>query len=484
MKSKLIVFTALWATACATRDLPESGPENQASAPQEIPAVEEGVPMTNSREMRRQVFEKRELDNGLEVFAIPKPTIPMVTVMIAVRNGAFVETPDLDGLAHFYEHMFFKANQRYSSQGDFMAALDELGAELGPNMNAYTSTESVRYFFTIQSRQLDEGLDFMAQALIRPEFKQEELEKERQVILSELDMYDSDPSQSFFQDVVMKNLFSNFYSHKNIGGDREVIKTVTQEKMREIQSRFYVPNNSSIFVVGQFDPEVLWKSVEKHFGSKVWPEGKDPFVEKPVPEHPPLTESQIHQKKDKVQTVSVIQAYHGPSYGKDDRATIVFDLLSLLLSRETSIFQEQLVDSGLATSAYFYSWTQRHTSPLLFNMEALPEKAGEAAKKFQELIQKIASGGVFSQKDLEIAKTGIEARTAFDMEVGQRMALGLGDIWSSTGSLDYYVDYIEVLRSIELEEINSVVQTYLKDKPAIVAALLPESMNELDLRKP
>jgi zinc protease len=114
-----------------------------------------------------------KLTNGLEVYLIEKKAIPMATVLIAVRNGSFIETEQNNGLAHLYEHMFFKANDKMPSQPQFMHALDEMGIELGPNMNAYTSTESVRYFFTIHTQYLERGLGFMADALITPKFLQE-----------------------------------------------------------------------------------------------------------------------------------------------------------------------------------------------------------------------------------------------------------------------------------------------------------------------
>ncbi|TVQ78486.1 MAG: insulinase family protein [Bradymonadales bacterium] len=481
MKLLKLSLLGILVSACAAK---ETGSGDISRMPRQTPAqevVERITPMDIDSRKARQIFEKRAFENGLEVFAVQKASIPMVTISITVRNGAFVETEDLDGLAHFYEHMFFKANERYPSQRDFMQALNRLGVELGPNMNAYTSTESVRYFFTLQSHLLDQGLEFMSHALIRPSFQQEELEREREVILSELDMYDSDPSHSFFQNEVLKNLFSEHYTRKNIGGSREVIRETTQEKMREIQNQYYVPNNSSIFVVGHFEPNELWASVERHFGPRAWSQAPDPFTERPIPAHPPLEDSIRAIKRDRVQTVTVTKAFHGPSFVENDRETVVFDLLGRLLNRDSSRFQKELVDSGLATTAGFSSWTQRHTSLLMFSLEAMPEKAQAAASKFQSLIAQMSQGGFFNQNELAVAKTGMEASAAYDTEVGQRLALGLGNIWSSTGSLDYYVNYIEMLRSIELKDIDQALKKYIGDQHFVVAALLPEEAKEIEL---
>ena len=107
-----------------------------------------------------------ELANGLDVIVVENPIVPLVTVEIDVRNGAYTESPEYDGLSHLYEHMFFKANESIPNQERFL----ERGRELGMTWNGTTSEERVNYFFTLPSRNFAGGMKFMQDALLRPEF--------------------------------------------------------------------------------------------------------------------------------------------------------------------------------------------------------------------------------------------------------------------------------------------------------------------------
>src|SRR5690606_33159077 len=102
------------------------------------------------------LIQTRTLANGLEVIVIPDPSLPIITVEIAVKNGAFTETPELNGLSHLYEHMFFKANAVIPNQKAYMARLRELGIVF----NGTTSTERVNYFFTLPAANLQAGMEF------------------------------------------------------------------------------------------------------------------------------------------------------------------------------------------------------------------------------------------------------------------------------------------------------------------------------------
>ena len=417
-------------------------------------------------------YNLKTLSNGLQVYTVEKPDIPMVTILIAVKNGAFVETPDIDGLAHLYEHMFFKANEQIPSQAEFIKILDEMGVELGPNMNAYTSTESVRYFYTLQSRYLDRGIEFLADAVKGPKFLQDELKNERKVVIGEFDRYEASPTQVFYQKDVMEKMFSTYFTRKNTIGSRDVILAATPEQMHSIQHRFYIPNNAALFVVGAYDEATLWPSIERNFGT--WEEGQDPFVENPIPEHPAIQEIQTFTKNAEVQNANVVQAYQGPRQGIDNKESISFDLLSIMLGREDSAFQKELVHSGLVSSAGFFSWSQRYTSPLFFNLEASSDKAQVAYEKMKNLIERLANGQDISEKDFETAKISTEVRSAYDRESGQHYALGLADVWSSTGALDYYTNYVTLMKSITFDEFKASLGKYLKDKPYVGGALLPE----------
>ncbi len=111
------------------------------------------------------------LKNGLDVIVIENATVPLVTIEIDVRSGAFTEPPEYDGLSHFFEHMFFKANASIPNQERFL----ERTRELGLTFNATTSEERVNYSFTVLKDSLKPGLEFMKAAITTPLLLQEEL---------------------------------------------------------------------------------------------------------------------------------------------------------------------------------------------------------------------------------------------------------------------------------------------------------------------
>lgn len=133
------------------------------------------------------------LANGLEVIVVPNPGVPLVTIEAAVKNGSFTQAPQYAGLSHLYEHMFFKANADYPQPDEFVNRASELGAVF----NAQTREEVVNYYLTLPKDSVDGGMQFMASALKTPLFRQDELERERAVVIGEYDRNESSPFFSF-----------------------------------------------------------------------------------------------------------------------------------------------------------------------------------------------------------------------------------------------------------------------------------------------
>src|SRR3954471_20527105 len=190
------------------------------------------------------------LSNGLHVIVVENDAVPLVTVELDVKNGGYTQTPEFEGLAHLYEHMFFKANKSIPSQEKYLQRLRQLGA----SWNGTTSDERVNYFITLGVDSMRPGMQFMEDAMRYPLFLQDELVRERPVVTGEFDRNEASP---FFQLVRATDtlLWSNqYYSRKNVIGNRDVILSTTPEKMREIQRRYYVPNNTALILAGDVTP--------------------------------------------------------------------------------------------------------------------------------------------------------------------------------------------------------------------------------------
>jgi zinc protease len=133
-----------------------------------------------------KIIKRRVLKNGLEVIVVENHGVPLATVEIDVKNGSFTQTAEYAGLAHMYEHMFFKANERLPEPDQFI----DRAAELGAVFNGRT------YYMTLPADSLAGGMEAIAHALRGPLFLKEEIERERQVVIGEYDRNESNP---FFQ---------------------------------------------------------------------------------------------------------------------------------------------------------------------------------------------------------------------------------------------------------------------------------------------
>ena len=294
------------------------------------------------------------LANGLEVVVIEDHSLPVVAIEIAVHAGAFVEPEDLNGLSHLYEHMFFKGNEAIPDQEAYMARQRELGML----WNGTTSSERVNYFFTLGSDRLCEGMVFMSNAIRTPLFRDDELVRERVVVLGEFDRNEASPYY-WMREAVDQALWMTYPSRKNALGDRETVSTATVEQMEWFRQTYYIPNNSALFLAGDVTPEAGFALAEEVFG--LWESGPDPFESNPTVEHPAMEQSSAAIVEQDVQAATIMIGWHGPSVTDDPAATFAADVFSFIAlelfnlpsSRRSAIISPLSRPVSLAISSAF-----------------------------------------------------------------------------------------------------------------------------------
>src|SRR4051812_32747996 len=218
-----------------------------------------------------KIIQRKVLQNGLEVIVVENHGVPLATVEIDVKNGSFTQTPEYEGLAHMYEHMFFRANSKYPEPNQFWDRASDLGAVF----NGTTREEVVNYYMTVPADKLSDAVALLSTALRAPLFRRDELERERQVVIGEYDRNESSPFFELSRETDAK-LYPGNFSRKDVIGDRQIVLTTTPEKMRTIQNRYYVPNNSAVIVAGDVKPAEVFALVERELGN--WGRGSDPFT--------------------------------------------------------------------------------------------------------------------------------------------------------------------------------------------------------------
>jgi len=412
-------------------------------------------------------FVNRQLANGLEMIVVEDHSIPLVTCELAVRNGSFTEPPELNGLSHLFEHMFFKANRASVTGETYLNTIDQLGIIY----NGQTQEELVNYYFTTTSPNLPIAMRFMRDAVRYPLFDEGQFAQEREVVIGELDRHESNPF-GFLQLEMNDRLFYKYPSRKNPGGNKQTVRGATTEMMRLIQGRYYVPNNSAIVVTGDVNPEAVFQLVQSIFGE--WPRReKDPFVEFPLVEHPPLPKSEGAIIKQPVQNIIIELGWQGPSIGKDDASTYAADVFSFILRQPNSRFQRALVDTGLVSAVNLGYYTQRNVGPINIIAQTSPERARAAVRAIYNEVAHFNDRDYYTDEQLETAKALLEADDLFSREKLSDYTHTISFWWASTG-IDYFRGYLGNLRRTKRADISRYVTTYIQGKPHVGLALLSE----------
>lgn len=405
-------------------------------------------------------YQTLTLENGLQVVVIEDHTVPLATVNITVRNGAFTEPDEFAGLSHLYEHMFFKANAVLPSQEQFMKRIRQLGI----SFNGYTSDEVVTYFFTLPSANLEPGVKFMADAIRTPKFNEDELVKEREVVLGEFDRNEAQPD--FVLDYAMDSaLWMPYVSRKQPLGQRMVIKTATVEKMEMIQKRFYLPNNAALIVSGDVDPNAVFDLARKYYAD--WQRGADPFPTYNPPAFPPL-QSKLVLREVKAPDVSIRMVFRGPSVGRDEPDPYIAQLIGTMMGQSTSRFHHALIDSGLATGAFSHFGNARNTADIGFYLDAQPEKARTALATLRAELAAMAKPGYFTQEEIQVGKEIIANRSLFERENFHRFTTGTTAQWWSKASLEYYLNFAPNVQKLTEAEITRFAQRYIAGQPFVL----------------
>jgi zinc protease len=421
-----------------------------------------------------KIIQRKVLANGLEVIVVENHGVPLATIEIDVKNGSFTQTPEYEGLAHMYEHMFFKANSKYAEPNQFWDRASDLGAVF----NGTTDVERVNYYMTVPSEKLADAVQLLASAIRTPLFRRDELERERQVVIGEYDRNESSPFFALNREMD-KKLFPGNYSRKNTIGDRQIVLTTTPEKMRIIQKKYYVPNNSVLIVAGDVNPATVFELAQRELGS--WSQGPDPFLTDPIPPIPPLQKSEGVIVEAPVSAVSVLVQWQGPSVGEDPKSTYAADVFSDVLNDPRSQFQQRLVDSGLWQAAGVNYWTLNHTGPITISGQTSPEQLREALAALYAEIAKFDTPGYFGADELEDVKAHRAVTSAFDRERASGFAHTLG-FWWSVASLEYYMGYVDYMAQQTIDDLRAYARRYIVGKPHITGVLIaPEARLSLNL---
>ena len=418
----------------------------------------------------------KKLPNGLEVIVIENSKVPLATIEIAVKNGAYTEGPEYSGLSHLFEHMFFKANRDYPDQEKFLKRTQELGAI----WNGTTNVERVNYFFTFDKDSLKAGLKFMNAAIRFPIYREEDMKKERPVVDGEFQRAESDPNfQLWFE--VQKHLWGDQITRKNPIGIHEVINTATPDKMMIIKNKYYFPNNSLLTICGDIKHDDAFALAESIFGD--WASsGFDPHQKYPIPPFKPLDKNQYFVKEMSIaQTPNMQFSWQGPSFSTDSASAIAADVFSTIVGLNSSKLQQSLVDKGLATYVQLGYTTTKYVGPIDIFIQPNPAKLKECYTELMNQISQFGNADYYTDEQLKDAKAILIRNSVYAKEKPSSLPSQVSYTWCST-SLDSYTDTDVNYQKVTRQDIATYVNKYITGKPMVAGLIIkPELSKQLNV---
>jgi zinc protease len=411
-------------------------------------------------------YRMTTLDNGLTVIISPDPTSPVVTLCIVVKTGATCETPETNGLAHFYEHMFFKGNAALPDQTAYNRRMGELGIV----RNGTTYPERVQYYITLGADRLEEGLGFMFDAITSPLFDQEEMEKERQVIMNE---YERGLTQPFHPLWEAKEavIFADAPWRMSGIGEPEVIQSASPPAMRFFQETYYTPDNSALIIAGDVDPDSALALVREMYSA--WePAGRSDYDSLPLLIRIDRDTTVFLDSPSGLTYVTVI--YEGPSISSDPGASYPADVWGSYLSLMSREFYRDLVTDGPFLDIFASYYTQRFSPSISFGGNVADGMEEEALRLLLEEIGQLQSPDYYDPEGLELAKEELRRSRILSEETSTDVAVeSLPFWWTATGSLDYYATYLDSVQTVELDDVTGFIGEWLVGRPRAVFVMAP-----------
>src|SRR3989344_9587247 len=203
-------------------------------------------------------YQKKVFPNGLKMIVAPMADNPTVTVLVLVTAGSNYEAKEKSGISHFLEHMCFKGTTTRPNTSDLSKELDALGCQY----NAFTGDEYTGYYAKGKRKDFTHLLDIIADLYLNPLLKEEEIEKEKGVIVDEINMYEDLPMQKVHE-VWMDLLYGDQPAGWTITGERDVVRGMSRKDFVAYRKAHYVASATTVIVSGNVDANTAFKEVAK-----------------------------------------------------------------------------------------------------------------------------------------------------------------------------------------------------------------------------
>ncbi|MER8583364.1 insulinase family protein [Mesorhizobium sp. M1423] len=412
------------------------------------------------------------LDNGMEVVVIPDHRAPIVTHMVWYKIGSADEPPGKSGIAHFFEHLMFKATSNHAA-----GELDRAVAAIGGSDNAFTSYDYTAFHETVVPQALGEMMGFEADRMRNLILNDDVIKTERDVILEERrSRIDSNP-QAVLDEEIDATLWQNQpYRIPVIGWMQEMEKLNRTDAMA-FYNKYYTPNNAVLVVAGDVEPETVKALAEKTYGKIARGPDLPPRIRPIEPEQNTrrtvtLTDGRVSVPSFTTQWV--VPSYHTAKPGEAE----ALDVLSEILGggNRSRLYQELVVRQGIAAAAgaFFQGTMLDDTNFTVYGAPRGDAKLADVEAAVDAEIARIAKDGVTSD-ELEKSKDRFVRSMIFARDKQEDMANIYGSTLATGGNVQDVQQWPDRIRKVTADQVKAVAARYLNLDHATTGYLLPQT---------
>ena len=390
-------------------------------------------------------FHETTLDNGLKIVVETNPSVHSVAFGFFVRTGARDETPELNGVSHFLEHMAFKGTEEFTAE-DVNRIFDEVGAEY----NASTSEEVTLFYAAILPEFLPQTFKVLS-GILFPTLRQDDFDMEKKVILEEISMYQDQPMHVAYENAML----SHFKGHPlgvSILGTLDTVDALTSEQMRQYHADHYRAGNITLAVAGNIDFDEVVRLANDHCAG--WPSGE---LDRPTHEAQPSGGMSLVPRESSVQQ-NVIQVAPAPSSRSDLRFGA--EILSSIVGDDGgSRIYWDLVDPGLVEFAELGYYDYDGSGTYMTWLCCQPETVAENVARIHRIYDKVNQDGV-TETELQQAKNKISSRIVLRSERPMGRLSSLGSNWVYRQEYRSVAEDLNTLESLSLHDIRAALDAY------------------------
>ncbi|MEX2010569.1 MAG: pitrilysin family protein [Parcubacteria group bacterium] len=412
-----------------------------------------------------------KLPSGLNIILVAIPDSPTTTVEVLVEAGSKYESPKEAGLSHFLEHMCFKGTEKRPSALTVSRAFDEIGA----HSNAFTSSEVTGYWAKASSKQLLQVLDIVSDIYLNAIFKKENVEKEKGVVIEEINMYEDQP-QAIVGEIFDMGMHGDQPAGLPIAGNKESVRSFTVKDLENYRKKHYVASATTIVVAGKFVEKEVLSQIKNLFApiSRGKKQSKKKTVIKP-------TGPKVISKKKSTDQLHLILGVRSFPYG-DERNNALSILRGVLSSGASSrLFQKMREELGICYYVKAINMPSTDHGEFAVTSGVDPERVEVAVEALIQELKKLKVDLV-PQDELKKVQTSMISGMYMHLETSESVADYFSSRWIFHKDLLPPEDKEKQILSVTAEDVRDVARLIFTDKNLLLAVVAKE-VNEARFKK-